>query len=349
MSNNYSTNLRILVGALEDSPGTMEVLDASDFDVRVRNPEFTPTVEVDDEGSKWANGNHGEDASITGVTTAQVTFTVRAAVASAVNAQPNWWKFAEGCGCLPVAYASAGYGLQPRKSYDEKTMTLWVYDIQRGGTGNAIVYKIAGASGNMVLAAEGVGKPWMATFTFTGKMIGWSDIAAANVPSPYGLDTTCADKFLMDSVYVDAIAQKVSSFSLDQGNDIQPVYDQSDDTGISHYGIISRKPRLSINPLMSALSVDDVWARLTNGTTGAPGATGCADTFPVHLGDTGGNTQYSIMVPKAQLLAASIASREGLQGWDQNYKMLGNGVTGSVSDGDLEEEVTWELLTGARS
>ena len=343
MANNYSSNLRILVGALEDSPGDDRTLTAADFDVRVRGVEVTPTVELDDEGSKWNRGDHAEDESITGATTGQITFSVRAALASAITTEPNWWKFAEGCGCSTDAYASTGYGLKPLKSYDEKTMTLWVYDIQRGGTGNAVCHKFSGCMGNMVLSAEGVGKPWMASFTFTGKLTSIEDIAAASVPSPFGLDATCADKFLNDSVYIDSVAQKVSSFSLDIGNEIQPVYDQSDASGISHYGIITRKPRLSLNPLMQAMSTDNVWNRMTTG------ATGCPDTFAVHIGDTGANTQYAIMVPKAQMLSASVAAREGLVAFEENFKLLGNGVTGSIADANLAPEVTWELLNGTRS
>ncbi|MBD3387591.1 MAG: hypothetical protein GF414_01495 [Candidatus Altiarchaeales archaeon] len=321
----------------------METLDSSDHDVRIRGVEFTPTVELDDEAAKYANGNHSEDVSITGATLGQVTFSVRMALPSAVNSTAKWWKFARGAGLTYNAYGATGYGLQPKKSGDETTMTIWVYDIQRGGTGNGIIYKMAGCCGSVVFSAESIGKPWIASFTFNGKLSSIEDVAAANLPDMYGLDSTCADKFLMDSVYVDGTAKKVSSFSLDTGNDVQPVYDQSDSTGISHYGIISRAPRLSINPLQTSLSDDDVWYRMTSG------ATGCPDTFPMHLGDTGANTQYSIMAPKAQLLSNAISSREGLQAYDQNYKLLGNGVTGSVSDGDLDPEVTFEVLVGQRS
>jgi len=343
MANNYSSNLRILVGKLESVPGTMETLAASDFDVRVRGVEIAPTFEVDDEASKWARGDHAEDESIVGAKTAQVTFTVRAAVASAVTAEPKWWKFAKGCGLASAAWASAGYGLTPKKANDEITMTLWVYDIQRGGTGNAVCYQVAGAMGNMVLGAEGVGKPWLASFTYTGKLVGIVNVEAADVPSPYGLDTTCADRLLMDSCYVDAVAQKVSSFSLDLGNDIQPVYDQSDASGISHYGIVARKPRLSLNPLLTSIATDDIWTRI------GAGSTGCPDTYACHLGDTGANTKYSIMVPKAQLLTAGLANREGLVSWEQSYKLLANGVTGSIADANLTPEVTFEILSGTRS
>ena len=344
MANNFSSNLRILVGKLESVAGTMETLTSGDFDVRVRAPELTVTVEVDDEASKWANGNHGEDQSITGAQTAQVTFSVKAATASAVSAEPKWWKFAKGCGLASAAWATnKGYGLTPKNANDEITMTLWVYDIQRGGTGDALCTKIAGAMGNMVLSSEGIGKPWVATFTFTGKVDSVVDVAAASVPVAALLDTTCADRLLLDSVYIDGTAQKISTFSLDTGNDIQPVYDQSDASGISHYGIVSRKPRLSLNPLMSAASTFDMYSYVH------AGATGCPKTFAAHIGDTGANTKYAIMVPKGQVLTAGQAAREGLAGYEVNMKLLGNSVTGAVSDADLTPEVTFEVLSGTRS
>lgn len=338
----YLYPLRVLVGKLEDTPGTMMTLTSADFDVRIRNPEITPTVEVDDEASKWARGDHAEDDVITGSQTAQITFSVRLTKGPTVTTQPNWWKFAQGCGALPVLYSGKGYGLQPRKQSDEKTMTIWVYDIKRGATPTAICYKFAGCMGNMVIAAAGVGKPWTVTFTFTGKLDSVDmNVANASILQMIIGQATCSEKFISSSAYIGSHSEKVSQFSFDVGNEIQPVIDQSDKTGISHYGITSRKPRLTMNPLMD--STHDVYADVANGVTG------CPNTYACMVGDTGISGRVSLHVPKGQIISAAVANREGLVGWDTNIKCEANGYTGSVADANLEPEVTWEMLFGARS
>lgn len=342
MSDYYLKNLRILVAKVETTPGTMETLTSSDFDVRVRNPEVSPTIEVDDEASKYANGHHGEDEVVMGAQSAQITFNIRMTCASSVTSTPKWWKFAQGCGLEPVAWGAAGYGLYPRKAYDEKTLTIWVYDIQRGATPSAICYKMAGCMGNMTIGAEGVGKPWMASFTFTGKLNDIDmNIANGDILELLSPDTTCSDKMLNNTLMVGTTSINTSSFQLDLGNEIQPQINQADDTGYDYFAITSRKPRLTINPLMQANR--DVWGDLTSGLTGCPG------TYELMLGDTGLNNKYTLRVPKAQIISAGIADREGLVNWDQSWKCLTNGTTGALADSDLTTEDTFELLQGSRS
>lgn len=343
MANDFSQNLRILVAKIEDIPGTAESLDDADFDVRIRNPEITPIIEPDDEGSKWARGDHGEAEVVMGAQSGTIAFNIYCVWGGAVNTEPNWFKFAKGCGQSVVAYASTGLALQPLKASDETTLTIWVYDIQRGASPSAIVYKFAGCSGNMVIGAEGIGKPWIANFTFTGKLQDVEDVATADIPVPFGLDTTSADKMLNNSMVIDNVSQKVTNFSLDVGNDVQPVFDQADDTGYSHFGIVARAPRFSCNPLLVPTTTDDVWGRITSGLTGV------ASTYALGIGDTGLDNKFYLTAPKAQLMTVASANREGLVNWDQTYKLLPNGVTGAVADGDLDEQVTWELLQGSRS
>lgn len=341
MANYYLNNLRVLVGKLESSAGTMETLAAGDFDVLVRDPVVTPAIEVDDEASHSARGDHAEDEVITGAQSGQITFSVRVTTGPTVATEPKWWKFAKACGLESIDYTTKGQGLQPRKSKDFITMTLWVYDIQRAATPTAVCYKFAGCMGNVVFSAEGVGKPLMANFTFTGKLTD-IDMAVANASLlvPATIDTDCAEKFLDMDAQVNGLMEKISSFSLDVGNEIQPVLDQSDATGYSYYGIVNRKPRLTMNPLMDTAM--DHWGELSNGVTG------CPQTFAAMVGCTGLD-RLSIHLPKAQVIAAGVANREGLVNWDLTLKALANGVTGAVASGDLANEVTFEILQGARS
>ena len=334
--------LRILVGKLETTPGTMETLTDADFDIRIRNPEVTPTIELDDEASRWARGDHAEDDVITGAQSGQITFSVRMTKGTTSNTAPSWWKFANGCGLQSVNYTGKGYALQPRKAYDETTMTLWVMDIKRGANPTAIAYKFAGGMGNMVMTADGVGKPWMANFTFTGKLSSIATITNADILEKIIADTACAEKFINNDALLGIHSHKISSFSLDIGNEISPVIDQSDPSGYAFYGVTGRKPRLTMNPLMDSSHM--IYNDIINGTTG------CPTFYAGMVGSTGSDaSHFSLHIPKAQIITANMGNREGLVSQELTIKCLGNGWTGAVSDKDLDPEVTWELLQGKRS
>ena len=336
-------NLRILVGKLEGTPGTMENLGPGDFDARVRDPVVTLNVELDDENSRYAAGIHGEDHSIQGVRTAQVTFTVRCVTGPTVSTEAKWVKFLKGCGMAKVAYTSTGIGYQPLKSADGTSMTLWIFDIQQGATPAALCYKIRGAMGNCVIGADGVGKPWLAQYTFSGAVQSVEDVANASILVPALTDTLCADKMLSNIAYVGATAEKISSFSLDFGHEVTPLYDQSTAAGVERYTITARRPRLSMNPLAQLVAQRDVWTDMTSGLTG------CPPTHAIGIGDTGIAQKFFVLAPKAQLLTSALANREGLVNWDQNWKLMNNGETGAVADDDLAAETTFEILQGTRA
>ena len=341
MSEYYNKNLRILVGKLETTPGTMETLTNSDFDVRVRNPEVSLAIEVDDEASKYANGYHTEDEVVMGTQQGQITFDIRMTCAGTVTSEPKWWKFAKGCGLKSRTWTTNGIGLNPRKEYDESTMTIWVYDIQRGASPSAVCYKFAGCMGNMTIGAEGVGKPWIANFTFTGKVYDVDmNVSNADILELFNPDTTCSDKMLKDTIMVGDTTENCSSFMLDLGNDIQGQVNQADDSGFDYFAITARRPRLTLNPLMK--NTRDVWGDLTSGLTGCPG------TYELFIGDTGLNNKYTLRIPKAQIISGTPADQNGFVSWDQNWKLLTNGTTGALADSDLTQEDTFELLQGSR-
>ena len=335
----YTQNLRILVGKLEGTPGTMETLTSADFDARVRNPEISPQIEMDDEASKYANGNHGEDEVITGAQSAQITFQVRMNWGGTATTEPEYFKFFNACGCNKVTYGSTGISLQPLKELDTKTITLWVYDIATGGASpGAICYKFAGAAGNVTIAVEGIGKPWVATFTFTGKFVDITD--ETTIPEAGSLDgVNYPEKFLCSDVEIFDVTEKVTGFELDADNEITPLINQADCTGYDYFHITKRSPRFSTDPLMSSVATADRLGNMTSGITGA------ITTGEISIA----GTNLSLHIPKAQEISMGVANREGLVSWDLNYKCLGNGVTGALAVDALPPECTWELLQGARA
>lgn len=332
----YPINLRFLMGKLESSPGTVETLTSADFNSRIINPELTFNTEVDSDDAKYARGDHAESESVYGARSAQVTFDIRMSWGGGLTTEPDYWKFLNACGLKSVTYTDTGIALQPLKEKDETTMTLEIYDVGRGATPTAVKTQLGGCMGNVVITCEKIGAPWLAKITMTGKLIGQSTIANVDIPYPTDMDQLHPEKFIANSIYIDGKAVKVSKFALDVGNDIQPVFNQADPTGYSHFAVASRKPRLSCDPLMEALTVDDPIGDVVAGCTGLY----AVDPIVIK------SNRFRLKAPRAQLLPVGIANREGLINWDKNYKLMNNGYTGMQGDTGLPTECTWELLQG---
>jgi hypothetical protein len=323
-------DLRIAVVKLESTPGTAETLADADHNVRLFGIECAPIFEIDDENSKFATGDHGEDESIVGAQSGTISFSCKLAYGGAVTTLPNWFKLFKACGYEEMTYTSTGVGLQPISGKDCITATIGVYDINRCSTPAAVCYLFSGCSGTVEFGCEGIGKPLVAKFTFTGKLVSIADVANGDIPVLTSPDTELAEKLLNTTVTFGGTAQKISSFNLTAGNEIQPVIDQSENTGYLAYGIATRKPRFSMNPLVQLVATDNVYSKILNETTGA---------IALEL------QNIKINIPVAQLISTTLANREGLVNWDQNYKCLRNGSSSS----DLYDEATHDILIGEYS
>lgn len=331
-------NTRILVGKIESSPGTVATLTDADYDVRIRDPQITPIIEMDDENQKFATGDHGEDNSIPGAQSATIEFHTKSAWSGTAATEPKWWKFMKGCGAKEKTYTpstTTGCALQPLKENDNKTLTIEVFDIAQGGASPAAIkYQFAGCMGNCVLSCEGIGMPILANYTFTGKLVDITDVAYGSILALTSPDTTVAEKMLGSALTIGGVTQQISSFSLDLGNEINPLIDQSESTGYEYFGITARRPRFSCNPIQQTVATEDVLANWIAGTNKT-----AALTIP------SSSTHLTLHIPVMQLMNAGIASREGYINWDQTWKCLRNAGT----DSDIADEGTWELLHGSRT
>lgn len=341
MGTNFSVNKSYLVGELEVTPGTDPTPADADFNVRIRNPEVTLNVEIDDENSKFGTGDHAEDEAIAGMQSATISFSVKMNYAGDVTTQPAWWKLANACGLKSVGWnagsevavgsAVHGISLVPRKEMDESTMTFYYFNEEVGSSPTTMISKFVGCIGNMTISADNVGAPVMANFTFQGKLSDIVDGSALDMTSP---DTTLCENMLNSGFTVNGVTNSISAFQFDLGNEISPVLDQSDATGISHYVITARRPRFSCNPLAVKQATDDVHNRLLSETTGILALS---------------TAQYSFYGIKAQLISNAVANREGLVSWDQNYKLLKNGTTGALTNSSYTTEDTFDLRIGSLS
>lgn len=349
MSSFYSNNLRVLVARKEETSGIPVTLTSADFDVRVRNPTVTATMEADDEASKYATGDHGEDVAVMGAQSASIEFSIKMSSTDGTTS-PKWWKFAEACGCEIKTYENSsstaiGKALQPRKVKDVSTMTINIYDIPRNFSSEAICYTFAGCMGNMTIGAEGVGKPWTANFSFTGKLVGMVGVQLDQVPELSIDDNVVAEKMLNYEMEFGTDPKKISTFQIDVGNEISPLLDQSDPTGYAYYSITKRSPRFSCNPLIDGnFDADSKLISYSNWKN--------ETTFPVTLKSKVTGSGFTLYLPKTQQLTAGIANREGLVNWDLNLKALRRTAAEITSQADgmtgEDQEVTWELLLGKR-
>lgn len=331
MGTNQLANLRYLAVKDEVTEGTFVAAVDADFNTRLRDIQITPNVEMDDENSKWQTGDHGEDEHLAGVQAATITFYQKLTWGGAVNTSPSWTKIMEGCGCPEEAYGAAGIGWAPKKVADELTKSITVADVTRGATPITTLYKFAGCMGNAIIMCEGIGKPWLIRYTFQGKIEDIVDGTALVLTSP---QETLAEVMLSNTFTIGGTAERISSFQLDLGNEIAPVYDQSKSNGILHFGIVNRRPRFSCNPLAVKQATRDMLNLLiTNNVSVISNAT----------------SHMTIAIPAAQLLNPGLAAREGLVNWEENYRCLRNGNYNPEPITALDAEDTWELLQGARS
>lgn len=332
----YPSKITFAIGKLESVPGVMETITSADFNSRLINPVLTYNTEVDDEAAKYARGDHAEAESVFGARSAQLTFDVRVAWGGDAITEPDFYKFLKACGLSAVTYLDTGIGLQPLKSGDEKTCSFEFYQVKSGVLSpSAIRTRLAGACGTLQITAEKVGAPILAKFTFKGKLSGKPE-QTSDIPVPVDMDQEHPDKFVNNTLYIGGKATKVSTFALDTGNDIQALTDQSDPTGYSHFFIAGRAPRFSCDPLIQDISNDDPIGDIVAGDTGM-----------YHVDRIVLRSQhFRLCAPRAQMLPPSLAARDGLEGWNKNYKLLNNGCTGMLGDTGLPAEATFELLIG---
>ena len=332
----FPSNLNFVIIKKEAVIGTAEALTSADFDIRTINPALTYNTEVDEESAKYANGSHAEAESVYGARSAQVTFDMRMAWGGTATTEPDTWKVLNACGLKSVTYDQSGVALQPLKAGDETTVTVGYYQVQRSSTPTALCTLLAGARGNAVITCEKIGAPLLAKVTLPGKLVSVSTISNENIPYPTDMNQQHPEKMLNNTLYIDGKPVKINTFSLDPGCEVQPVIDQSDPTGYSHFAIVNRKPRFSCDPLINTLTNDDPIGDIISGCTGLY----AVDRIVYRT------NRMRILAPRAQMLPPALAAREGLEGWNKNYKLMNNGYTGTQGDTGLPTEATFEILIG---
>jgi hypothetical protein len=330
-----SAAYRYLVFKAESTAGTLNEPATADFVYRIMNPTFTPEIPMDDEGSKYANGHHGEDQSIAGTQAGTLEFEAKFIPGSADATAPSVFNIAKMCGCSTVAFTTTGIALVRRKAYDDATYSIVIYDQEIAG-GATTLSKFVGCVGNMKVSGS-IGKPYTAKFSIKGSMLDIVDGTAVALNA--GVGNGIAASYRGSDFLIHNTSVNVSEWEFDLGNELNPVYSSVKDSGISHFVLTGAKPRMSCNPLAVKQATTDYLAKILSHTSGA--------TSHLKIG-TPGAGKFSFKMIDAQPISLANASREGLINWGLNFKGLSNGIPGTLLDSatGITQEDTFYWLQG---
>jgi hypothetical protein len=329
-----------MVVKAEVTPGTPVAIASADFDVRMRSTEITYEHAMDDENSKFARGDHGEDVAIAGIRTGTASAQIKiCGVANIATDTPKWFKPLIACGLKAHSYTTTGKALRPVAEADCNTVTVEVIDIACGAAPVATKEQLAGCSGTLTIGAEGPGMPVMAQIEYSGKYTASADVANANIPALTSPSTVNAVPFLNAAVTItplggSAYTCKIQNFSLDTGNTVAAVQDASQATGIIYNAVRSRAPRLAMQILRDTIALFDYKGLIEARTL-------CQISIAIGTG----SNRIELTVPNAQLIASPSTDVEGTVGLDLSWRCLPNDARIAA----LTNEQCWELLVGARA
>lgn len=345
----FKNNTRVGVIKKEVVPGTAETFLPADFDVRMRGLELSSlTVEMDDEASKFATGDHTMDQAIPGIKKAEVTFNIKLAPgeltpgpsATAGTSKLPYAKCLETAGLVGTyvgdKITSGAYKFVPGRAGDSITASVAIVDVESGSSPKGIQYKIAGAMSSLSIGCEGTGKPWVANLKYQGKVDGVTELTTIPVYSDEDGLQTLGDKFLDTTVRITSVDTYsglptgtpiefcTNSFSLEVGSEMSTIECQSDPSGILHDTIVGRKPSIKINPRLLKLSEWDFWAKLNE-----------VELYKVEvLG-----TSVQVEAPRCQLMSNAIGDSNGYFRNELTFRPLRN-IAGSTQE---EKEADYSI------
>jgi len=331
----FKNNTRLGVVKKEVTAGTAVSFAATDYDVRMRVLELSSlTVEMDDEASKFATGDHTMDEAIPGIKKAEISFNVKLApgeldTSTSASSLP-YGKLLETAGFVKT-YAgdlltSGKYTFTPGRAGDSTTASVAIIDVESGSSPKGIQYKIAGAMSSFSLGCEGTGKPWVANFKYQGKVDSVSELSAIPVYSDDDGLQTIGDKFLDTTVRITGVDAQTglptgtpiefctNSFALEAGTEMADIECQADASGILHSTIVARKPSIKLNPRLLKLSDWNFWSEINN-----------VSLYKVEIL----GTHIEVVAPRCQIMSNTISDSNGYFRNDLMFRPLRN-IAGST-------------------
>ena len=295
----FKLDSRVMGGALESTPGTAETLVAGDFDVRIK--DLSVSEEIEEYGRKYSRGHHGADASVMGKQTGTLSFSVDVAGSGTAGTAPAWAKYLKACGYSETIVAVTSVTYAPDAAADCTPITLELRDFYCDSTPAQHVTKLAGAMGSVNVVTDNVGAPMRLEFEFKGKLVSEADATGAGIFTVSGTDTTAPPAVLSATITNAGIAQRLDTFTLTGGEDIQILTDPADSTGWLHAMVNTREATFQGDPELRKVADEAVYTNWRDGVLTA---------LSVVVGADAGNI-VTIAAPKAQIITSSRGNRNG--------------------------------------
>lgn len=257
---------------------------------------------------------------------------------------PNYSKFLKAAGHTVYWYNwGEGVGFRSLAKADEDTVSFAVYQIQGGASPKAKKWLFTGCKcSSFDVGAEGVGKPYIANYKFTGKFYSVSTDDPISLTS---CETGKAEKMLCNKIYTydpitaSTVNLSVSSVKLDAGLKTVGVPDPSDcNTGYAFYMITDREPKFTCDPLMKSLTDETLEANINN-----------AELVAVSVKSSATSPNITIDMPTCQLGTAEQADKDGQIINNRTYQCLRNNQGAGSHNTSLPAECTYEILMGSRT
>jgi len=294
----FLSRFRTMASKVESIPGTAETLTDADNNVRAWDLAIgSLNVEMDQDPSQYATGDFTLGESIPGNQSATISFMTK--WVNNGTAEPTWTKFIKACGAEVVAVSGSisGYAIYPDALSAEDTLTIGIYDKQRGANASGLHYEFPGCIGTCVISTEGTGKPYNMNFEFTGGLNDITDVAVDDIPVLSGVQTNIADRFLNGTATIGTESVCISTMSFDFGNTISPVECIGAESGYEKFGITDQQASLTINPLLKSQADYAIWSKFTNGTIEAVDIE---------------TDQFKLSIPRAQITTFSVEDSDGV-------------------------------------
>ncbi len=291
---------------IETTKGTDAVPTLALDAVRVENPQFS-YVESLLHPQESVKPSFGFEQTLYGGSLGQFTFEANLkGSGSAVDDPPELDPALRACGLGRTINAATSVVYAPI-STGQPSATIEFED-------DGQVYKMLGSLGNMAVALE-ARKPARATFTFMGHVVDPVD-QALGTPT---LDSVVPPSWLGSAFTLDSVAHKVSTLSVDLGNEITKLETPTAADGFDDLEFVGRAVSGSCNPVLVVPSSYD-WVTKWQANSLVPLDTGVIGSVA--------NNRLQINLPRAQYQELAPADRDKLNALEVSF----NGVINSGDD-----------------
>jgi hypothetical protein len=226
-------------------------------------------------------------------------------------------------------------------------MTHWFIIREKGLAPRNLVYRIKGAMGTGSIVGGGLGKIYELNMTLSGIWVGNTELTTAQARALTGAESSIPEKLLNTYLTTEAtavgdgsitggVAEFINSFTLDFGNTVAPIGDQSSASGYDHFMIVDSNPTFACDPLKQRIAVEDIDSIMSAGTAKA-----------IQLKSASTNPHIVINAPRCQLQAfPALADRDTQITESRVYDLLRNNNGTSANDSGLADECQFEITIG---